>query len=103
MKKGQEEILAEPRKMKRFLIRVNTDTKFRESFLVDPINVLKGMGFSSSSEAEKEVKAAVACMKNDVHDIAKLPTGYNRFLKGIGFKGELVREKSDKLVGMWID
>lgn len=103
MKKGQEEITAEPRKMRRFLMRVNTDAKFRESFLEDPINVLKGMGFTLSLEAENEVKAAVGCMKNDVHDIARLPTGYNKFLKGIEFKGELVREKDDEMVGMWID
>jgi hydroxymethylglutaryl-CoA reductase len=101
MKKGQEAITADPGKMREFLIRVNTDVEFRRRFLEKPIEVLNSNGFILSPEAESEVKATVRCM-NNVSGIAKLPMGYERFLKNIDYKGK-IGHYSEKTVGLWID
>jgi hypothetical protein len=92
MKKGQEAITADPGKMREFLIRVNTDVEFRRRFLEKPIEVLNSNGFILSPEAESEVKATVRRYVRDVKDVAQLPTGYERFLRCMGFRGRFASD-----------
>jgi hypothetical protein len=98
MKKSQEVITADPGKMREFLIKVNTDVAFRKSFLEAPIAVLNKNGFTLSPEAKSEVEDTVRRYNKDVRDIAKLPIGYEKFLRDMGFKGKFASDsEKDKM------
>jgi hypothetical protein len=83
-------IAADPGKMREFLININTDVNFRKSFLKEPIVVLKKNGFTLNPEAEEQIEAVVMGYQKDVKGIALLPTGYDKFLGCMGYKGKKV-------------
>lgn len=83
------EIAADPGKMREFLINVNTDVNFRKSFLKEPIAVLKKNGFTLNPEAEGQIEAIVMGYRKDVKGIALVPTGYDKFLGCMGYKGKM--------------
>ena len=84
MEKNKEVITADSGKMKAFLVKVNTDIEFRKRFLKDPIEVLSLHGIILNAEAKSEVETTVKFLNKDVSEIAKLPMGYEAFLKNTG-------------------
>jgi hypothetical protein len=76
------DISIDPRKMREFMIKLNTDTKFRAKFLKDPANVLLENGCSLTKGAQEDLEALVACYIEFIVNVLAAEERYIRCLGG---------------------
>jgi hypothetical protein len=75
---------ADPQAIRKFVIRVNTDKKFRKAFLEKPVQTATSSGITLNKDAEHELELLVECLSRYM---AQSVTLENDFFKCLGYAG----------------